>query len=318
MQITNYLSIDVEDYFQVSAFEKVSPPSTWHVRELRVERNTDKVLAMLDEAGTKATFFVLGWVAERCPGLVRRIADQGHEVASHGYGHQRVTTQSRSMFREDVRRSKAILEDLSGQVVLGYRAPSYSISRDTFWAFDELVTAGYRYDSSIFPIRHDLYGMVDWPRFPGWAVCNESGAWQPSTEQISSTGSLFEVPITTLKLAGRSLPIAGGGYFRLFPYAFTHWGLQRINRKDRQSFVFYLHPWEFDPLQPKLSGVGAKSRFRHYLNLHKTEERFRKLLRDFVFQPIGETVGFGLPAAGVDQKLALSASSQLPVTEFRL
>ena len=299
MSITNFLSIDVEDYFQVSAFEQVSPPSSWDARELRVERNTEKVLELLDEAGAKGTFFVLGWVAERCPGLVRRIAQQGHEVASHGYGHQRVTQQGQAEFREDVRRSKAILEELTGQEVIGYRAPSYSISRDTFWAFDELVSAGYRYDSSIFPIRHDLYGMADWPRFSGWAVRNESGAWQPAAEQSLGTESLYEVPITTLRLAGKSLPIAGGGYFRLFPYAFTRWGLDRINRQDQQPFVFYLHPWEFDPEQPRMAGVGAKSRFRHYLNLHRTEGRFKRLLQDFVFQPIVRNLGTNLLADGL-------------------
>jgi polysaccharide deacetylase family protein (PEP-CTERM system associated) len=285
--MTNYLSIDVEDYFQVSAFEKVSPPASWSKRELRVECNTDRVLALLDEAGVKATFFVLGWVAERCPELVKRIAALGHEVASHGYGHQRVTTQSRSEFRDDVRRSKAVLEDLAGREVLGYRAPSYSISLDTFWAFDELHAAGYCYDSSIFPVRHDFYGIPDWPRFSGWAVREDSGNWQPMIEGTSGRDGLYEVPITTLRFGGRNWPIAGGGYFRLFPYAFTRWGLRRINSEDKQPFVFYLHPWEFDPEQPRISGAGWKSRFRHYLNLQKTEERFRRLLRDFAFEPVG-------------------------------
>ncbi len=286
MPITNYLSIDVEDYFQVSAFEQVSPATTWDARELRVLSNTEKILDLLDEVSVKATFFVLGWVAERCPGLVRRIAAEGHEVASHGYGHQRVNTQGRNEFREDVRRSKAILEELTGQPVLGYRAPSYSISRQTSWAFDELLAAGYRYDSSIFPIRHDLYGMAEWPRFAGWAVREADGVWNPAAEQSPDQASLFEVPITTLRLAGKSLPIAGGGYFRLFPYAFTRWGLQRINQQEQQPFVFYLHPWELDPDQPRIEGAGAKSRFRHYLNLRRTEGRFIKLLRDFTFEPI--------------------------------
>ena len=288
MSITNYLSIDVEDYFQVSAFEGVSPPSSWEGRELRVERNTNRVLERLDEASVKATFFILGWVAERCPELVRRIAREGHEVASHGYGHQRVTTQSRVAFREDVRRSKALLEELTGQPVTGYRAPSYSISRETGWAFDELLEAGYRYDSSIFPLRHDLYGMADWPRFAGWAVRDADGAWQPATDPCTRNASLFAIPITTLQLAGRSLPIAGGGYFRLFPYAFTRWGLQRINRQEGQPFVFYLHPWELDPQQPRMAGARMKSRIRHYLNLHRTEDRFRALLRDFAFRPLGQ------------------------------
>lgn len=290
MPITNYLSIDVEDYFQVSAFEQVSPPSTWDKREPRVERNTDKVLGLLDEAGTKATFFVLGWIAERCPELVKRIAAAGHEVASHGYGHQRVTTQSRQEFREDVRRSKAILEELSGRAVLGYRAPSYSISRQTFWAFDELHAGGYRYDSSIFPISHDFYGIPDWPRFAGYAVKSAGGDWQAASQAGNSEAALYEIPITTLQLAGKNLPIAGGGYFRLLPYGLTRRGLQRINRLEQQPFVFYLHPWEFDPEQPKMDGAGRKSRFRHYLNLHQTEARFKKLLEDFSFEPVGSRV----------------------------
>jgi polysaccharide deacetylase family protein (PEP-CTERM system associated) len=288
MPITNLLTIDVEDYFQVSAFEKISPPSSWDRRQLRVEGNTEKVLALLDEAGVKATFFILGWVAERCPGLVRRIAGEGHEIASHGNGHQRVSTQGQFEFRKDIRRSKALLEDLTGRPVLGYRAPSYSISRETFWAFDELLAAGYRYDSSIFPIRHDFYGIPDWPRFAGWAVRDGDGDWQPMDEAFSARDSLYEVPITTLRLGGKNLPIAGGGYFRLFPYALTRWGLQRINSEERQPFIFYLHPWEFDPEQPKISGAGWKSRFRHYLNLHKTEERFQQLLRDFAFAPVDQ------------------------------
>lgn len=284
--MTNFLSIDVEDYFQVSAFEKVSPSSTWDKRELRVERNTDRVLALLDEAAVKATFFVLGWVAERCPGLVKRMAEQDHEVASHGYGHQRVSTQSRAEFREDVRRSKRILEELAGQEVIGYRAPSYSISREAFWAFDELLEAGYRYDSSIFPIRHDFYGLPDWPRFAGYAVRSAAGDWQAAADGDGAVHALYEVPITTLRLGGKNLPIAGGGYFRLFPYSFTRWGLQQINQKENQPFVFYLHPWELDPEQPKMGWAGWKSNLRHYLNLQKTEKRFRRLLKEFTFVPL--------------------------------
>lgn len=282
----NYLSIDVEDYFQVSAFESVSPPASWDGRELRVEANTDRILRLLDEREVKATFFILGWVAERCPGLVRRIAAGGHEVASHGYGHRRVYQQKRAEFREDVRRSKAVLEDLTGTAVLGYRAPSYSISADTFWAFDELHAAGFRYDSSIFPIRHDLYGMHDWPRFPSDAVRKDSGAWEPISEAANGRPRILEIPITTLPLGGRNWPIAGGGYFRLFPYGLTHWGLQRINRKEGRPFVFYIHPWEFDPDQPRFKGSGWKSQIRHYLNLHRTEGRFRQLLQDFPFAPL--------------------------------
>jgi polysaccharide deacetylase family protein (PEP-CTERM system associated) len=291
--MTNYLSIDVEDYFQVSAFEKVSPPETWSRRELRVERNTEKVLELLAEFSVKSTFFILGWVAERCPELVKRIAAGGHEVASHGYGHRRVASQSRAEFRDDVRRSKAVLEALIGREVVGYRAPSYSISRETFWAFDELHEAGYRYDSSIFPIRHDFYGIPEWPRFAGYAVKTRGGSWEAAAAVEGRAAALFEVPITTLRLAGRNLPVAGGGYFRLFPFAVTRWGLGRINKRENKPFVFYLHPWEFDPEQPRMRGIGAKSLFRHYLNLSKTEKRFRKLLRDFDFVPVSECLTAG-------------------------
>lgn len=288
----NALTIDVEDYFHVSAFERHVRRDEWDGYELRVERNTRRILHLLDEYSVTATFFVLGWVAERCPQLVKAIAAAGHEVASHGYGHQRVGTQTRNEFREDVLRSKDLLEDLTGLPVFGYRAPSYSISRNTFWAFDELYAAGYRYDSSVFPVRHDFYGIPDWPRFSGWAVKEESGDWQPRSEENSEKPRLRELPITTLRLGGKSLPIAGGGYFRLFPYAFSRWGLQQINRQERKPFVFYLHPWELDPGQPKIIGAGAKSRFRHYLNLHKTEARFRRLLQDFSFAPISQSMVF--------------------------
>jgi polysaccharide deacetylase family protein (PEP-CTERM system associated) len=252
-----------------------------------VERNTEKILELLAERDIKATFFVLGWVAARCPALVQRIAAAGHEVASHGYRHQRVNTLSRGEFRDDIRSSKTLLEDLSGQPVYGYRAPSYSISAATPWAFDELHAAGYRYDSSIFPIAHDLYGIRDWPRFHRYAVKTVDGSWQSAANPVHGQPYLLEVPISTLTLAGRNLPIAGGGYFRLFPYALTRWGLQRINRTERQSFLFYLHPWEFDPSQPKMRGAGCKNNFRHYLNLHKTEGRFKRLLSDFQFTSIG-------------------------------
>jgi len=288
-QIINYLSIDVEDYFHVSAFEAVSPPSGWCDREMRVERNTDKILSLLSAKSVKATFFVLGWVAERCPELVRAIASEGHEIASHGYGHQRVCNQSRIEFREDIRHSKTLLEDLSGQRVIGYRAPSYSISRETFWAFDELFDAGYLYDSSIFPVSHDLYGLKDWPRFPAQAVRSPDGQWRsnPSADP-NLPSSLLEIPITTLNLGGRNLPIAGGGYFRLYAYFVTQWGLSRINLTEKQPFVFYLHPWEIDPGQPRMPGAKLKSRVRHYLNLDKTESRFNRLLNDFKFRKISE------------------------------
>lgn len=316
--IVNALTIDVEDYFHVSAFESVSALDTWDGRELRVEANTRKILSMLAEQGVTATFFVLGWVAERCPGLVKEIEAGGHEIASHGYGHRRVYTQTREEFREDVRRAKVLLEDLGGQQVLGYRAPSYSISALTLWAFDELLEAGYVYDSSVFPIRHDLYGLPDWPRFPFRVERLEGGNWVPAEGgDVGQRGGeaarrpnpdllpnapaaqppsahepprLLEIPITTLRLAGRNFPIAGGGYFRLFPYRLTRWGLRRINRTDRRPFVFYLHPWEIDPKQPRICGAGLKSRFRHYVNLDRTEARLRRLLTEFAFASMRDVV----------------------------
>lgn len=296
MTMINALSIDVEDYFQVSAFEGCVSRSQWDSFPLRVESNTSRILDILDEFGVKATFFILGWIAERKPLLVREIARRGHEVASHGYGHQRVCTQSRQEFRDDIRRSKALLEDLCGGSVHGYRAPSYSISLVTLWAFDELHDAGYCYDSSVFPIRHDLYGIPEWPRHPFTVLKDSDGSWGPvgphATSMIAEYSSLpgdktlkrmLEIPITTLSISGTSIPIAGGGYFRFFPYAFTRWGLRRINGQEGRPFVFYLHPWEIDPDQPRMNGAGLKSRFRHYLNLQKTEERLRRLLTDFRF-----------------------------------
>lgn len=283
--ITNYLTIDVEDYFHVSAFENISPPDTWEGREWRVERNTEKILLILDEYQIKATFFILGWVAERYPKLVQQIARQGHEVASHGYLHQRVSVQNRKTFREDIRRSKGLLENQIGSSVFGYRAPSYSITRQTAWAFDELVEAGFQYDSSIFPMKHDFYGISDWPRFSGYAV-KKDRHWIASQSPQDGEKTIREIPITTLRLGQKNLPIAGGGYFRLLPYTITHWGLQRINQQEQQPFVFYLHPWEIDPQQPQMVGAGLKSNMRHYLNLSKTEQRFRRLLSDFAFQSI--------------------------------
>ena len=286
----NYMTIDVEDYFHVSAFENISKPASWATRESRVERNTDLVLQLLAEHNVLATFFILGWVAEHFPGVTRKIAEQGHEVACHGYLHQRVAVQDRQIFREDIRKAKAILEEQAGQQIIGYRAPSYSITRSTDWAFDELLDAGFQYDSSIFPMKHDFYGIPDWPRFAGYAVKEKSG-WKAEDEPSSRERSIREIPITTLRLGGRNLPIAGGGYFRLLPYDVTRWGLKRINRVEKKPFVFYLHPWEFDPAQPRMTGAGAKSRFRHYLNLSRTESRFKRLLQDFHFERMGASFG---------------------------
>ena len=290
----NMLSIDVEDYFHVSAFEQISPPSSWAQFESRVERNTDRILDILSNAEVRATFFILGWVARFSPDLVKRIASMGHEIASHGYGHQRIPNMSRQEFREDIRLSKKLLEDLTGHAVKGYRAPSYSIGLDTLWVFDELVDAGYIYDSSVFPIKHDFYGISDWPCCPFPLQKSDAEGWLPGCEMDESC-ELLEVPISTFNRAGQNLPIAGGGYFRLYPYVLTRMGLQRINAQDNNPFIFYIHPWEFDPGQPRMVNAGLKSRFRHYLNLGKTEARFIQLLNDFSFSTIDTVLGDRIP-----------------------
>jgi polysaccharide deacetylase family protein (PEP-CTERM system associated) len=285
----NALTIDIEDYFQVTAFERRVKREDWDRYPLRVVENTSRLLGILDEYDVKATFFVLGWVAERCPFLVKEIDARGHEVACHGYDHRRVCTQARHEFRSDIRKSKALLENIIGSAVRGYRAPSYSISMDSLWAYDELTSAGFRYDSSVFPVRHDLYGIPDWPRHPFTVSKGADGKWRPVSADGAGGEQMREIPITTLPLGGKGIPIAGGGYFRFFPYLFTRWGLRWINNTERRPFVFYLHPWELDPGQPRINGAGAKSRFRHYLNLHRTEARFRRMLSEFRFSTIRET-----------------------------
>ena len=262
--LRNAMTIDVEDYFQVSAFAPYIQRKDWDQRECRVERNVDRILALLDESKTQATFFTLGWVAERYPALVRRIVTGGHELASHGYGHERASDLTPEAFRADIGRAKALLEDIGGQAVLGYRAPSFSIGEGNLWAFDELLKAGYRYSSSVYPIRHDHYGMPDSPRFA-----------------YEVRDGLLEVPVTTLRLGGRNLPSSGGGYFRLLPYAVSRWLIEQVNRRDGQSAVFYFHPWEIDDGQPRIPGIDPKTRFRHYVNIARTEARIAQLLRDF-------------------------------------
>lgn len=262
--ITNALTIDVEDYFQVSAMAPYIPRSDWDSRECRVERNVDLLLAMLARHGVQATFFTLGWVAERYPQLVRRIVEQGHELASHGYGHQRASDLDHAAFREDIVRAKQLLEDIGGVAVQGYRAPSFSIGSSNLWAFDSLQEAGYRYSSSIYPIQHDHYGMPDAPRF---------------AHKVAD--GLIEVPVTTLRVRQRNLPSSGGGYFRLLPYALSRWMIGRVNQVDRQPAIFYCHPWEFDPGQPRVPGINLKTRFRHYVNIGRMEQRVDRLLGDF-------------------------------------
>lgn len=262
--ITNALTIDVEDYFQVSAFAPYIRRDEWDARECRVERNVDRLLAMLSARGTQATFFTLGWVAERYPQLVRRIVDGGHELASHGYGHERASDLDRAALRADLDRAKKLLEDIGGVAVRGYRAPSFSIGHGNLWAFDTLAETGHAYSSSLYPIRHDHYGMPDAPRF---AHRRDNG--------------LLEIPVTTVRLGERNLPSSGGGWFRLFPYPVTRWMIARVNREDRQAAIFYMHPWEIDPAQPRIAGIDAKTRFRHYVNIGRTEDRLQRLLGDF-------------------------------------
>lgn len=269
--VLNALTFDVEDYFQVSAFDRLVPRSRWDRYETRVSESTDRVLAVLADADVRATFFVLGWVAERFPGLVRRIAAAGHELASHGYGHRLVYELTPEEFREDLRRSRAAIEACVARPVVGYRAPSYSITAKSLWALDVLIEEGFTYDASIFPIHHDRYGIPDAPRH---------------TYQIERAGgTIWEIPPSTVRLFGHNLPVAGGGYFRILPYRWTRWGIDRLNRHEERPAVFYLHPWELDPEQPRVGAQGL-SRFRHYRNLAQTEPRLRRLLKDFRFGPV--------------------------------
>lgn len=262
--VVNAFSIDVEDYFHVEALASAIDRSQWDGLEYRAEGNTRRLLDLLAAEGVKATFFVLGWVAKRSPGLVRDIHAAGHEVACHGLSHQLVYSQSPEVFEAETREAKALLEDATGVAVRGYRAATYSITQRSLWALDILERLGFVYDSSIFPVHHDLYGMPGSPRFP----------YRPGS------GRLLEVPITTVEVAGQRLPCGGGGYFRLLPYAAFSAGLRRVNRRDGQAAVFYCHPWEVDPGQPRVR-TGWKSTFRHYTNLSRMESRLRRLLREF-------------------------------------
>ena len=267
----NAMTIDVEDYFHVSVFEKTVDRSRWDTLETRVRANTGRLLDLFDERGVRGTFFVLGWVAERYPDLVKAIAARGHELASHGYAHRLVYDQTPEVFREDVRRAKDLIEAAAAQPVRGYRAPSFSVTSRSLWALDVLVEEGYTYDASIFPIRHDRYGI---PGAPRWPHAIDRGR-----------GRIFEVPGSTVRIGSTNLPVAGGGYFRILPYAWTHWGIARVNRTERQPAIFYLHPWEIDPGQPRLP-ASRLGRFRHYRNLGKVEPRLRRLLADFSFGPL--------------------------------
>jgi polysaccharide deacetylase family protein (PEP-CTERM system associated) len=268
----NALTIDLEDYYHVSAFREQIPTAEWSSQQSRVERSTDFLLNLLDETGSKATFFTLGSVAEQHPRLVQRVAERGHEIGCHSLRHRIVYEMTPQEFREDTRRAKQLLEDLTGCAVRGYRAPSFSITRDSFWAFEILVELGFTFDSSIFPLRHPNYGMPDSPRQPyRLNTCH---------------GSIVEFPMTTLEFIRYRSPFGGGAYFRLLPYWYTRWGMRFLNRSEQRPVCVYLHPWELDPEQPRIAGK-LSSRFRHYLGLRNTAAKFRNLLRDFQFSPLG-------------------------------
>ncbi|WP_340679176.1 XrtA system polysaccharide deacetylase [Paraglaciecola sp.] len=262
--VLNAMTVDVEDFFHVSAFESIIKPEQWKDYQPRVDVNTRRLLDLFAQYNIKSTFFVLGWVAERYPELIKEIHKQGHEIASHGYAHRRATEQTRQEFYDDVLRSKTHLEDLLGDKLIGYRAPSFSIGYNNEWAFEVLAELGFAYSSSTYPVKHDLYGTPDWPRF---AYQRKEG--------------IVEIPIPTHRFLGRQTPIGGGGYFRLYPYAFTKYLVNSYLEKEKQPYSFYFHPWEIDAEQPRLTHAPLKSRFRHYINLDKTYSKLEKLLQDF-------------------------------------
>ena len=273
--VLNALTIDVEDYFQVSAFAAEVPVSRWDSFESRVCHNTNRVLDILATAGTHGTFFVLGWVAERFPQLIKRIHNEGHELASHSHEHRLVYETTPETFTRDLRRARAAIEDATGVRVAGYRAPSYSITEQSLWALDVLIDEGYRYDSSIYPIHHDRYGIPGWPRHIHRVERN--------------AGSIWELPGSTIARGGANLPIGGGGYFRLLPYSWTRHGIASVNQREGRPVIFYLHPWEIDADQPRIR-AGALSRFRHYYNLSQTESRLRRLLGEFKFGRVADVL----------------------------
>ncbi len=309
--MVNALTIDLEDYFQVHAFSNLIRYEDWGGFESRVEGNTLRILDLIHGSAQhpqsangnpiKATFFCLGWIAKRYPNLIREIYTQGHEIACHGYAHQLIYRQSRSEFRKDIRMAKNLLEDIIGSEVIGYRAPSYSITEKSLWALEILAEEGFKYDSSIFPIRHDFYGIPNAPRFPFLVSLTGDGKTEfkplsgnsipkPITDPMQSASHnpqiILEFPLSTVRLANLNLPLSGGGYFRLFPYLIFKSGLRRINEREGRPFIFYLHPWELDCKQPRIREAGLRSRLRHYINLDKTESRFIKLLKEFTFVPL--------------------------------
>lgn len=289
--ILNAITVDVEEHFQVSAFEEVVARDRWSEMASRVEANTDRLLELFDGEGVCGTFFVLGWVAERHRDLVRRIADAGHEIGSHGYSHRLIYRQTPEEFREETVRSRKILEDATGIAVDGYRAASFSIVRDNVWALDILAETGFRYDSSLFPVIHDRYGFRGIPRHP-FRLRTPSGA------------PLAEVPPSTVSAGRASLPVAGGGYLRFYPFPLTRWAVGRLNRKEGMPANVYIHPWEVDPEQPRIRDASLRSRFRHYVNLDTTLDKVRKLLRTFRFGPLRQV----LEEYGDLEEMALGSS----------
>lgn len=304
-RLINAMSVDVEDYFQVSAFEPHVSRASWEQTPLRVEGNVARILALFAQFDIKATFFTLGWVAERLPNMIREIVDQGHELASHGWEHTRVTTQEPESFRQDVIRTKHLLEDLGGVAVQGYRAASYSIGSGNLWAHDILADSGYCYSSSIVPVKHDLYGMPEAPRF----------AYRTAGDR------LLEIPVTTVSVLGRNVNCGGGGWFRLFPYGFSKWALNRVNTHDLESSIFYFHPWEIDPQQPRPTGLSLKTRFRHYLNLGRMEQRLSQLAADFHWDRVDrvfledcpQTVGLTESESGLHQGADVAGAMNTPL-----
>ena len=282
-RLRNAMSVDVEEHFQVHAFAQTIARESWHGQESRVQRNTEQVLQLFADHRAKATFFVLGWVAERCPGLIRRIVEEGHELGSHGYQHTRADHQSPDEFRADVRRTKGLLEEAGGIAVPGYRAASFSIGAGNWWAFDILAEEGHRYSSSVFPIRHDQYGLHSAPR----------DAFEPSPD---GAPGFIELPMSTVRLLGQNLPCSGGGYFRLLPYAAFTMALRHLNRREQRACMFYFHPWEVDPDQPRVAGAPLKSRLRHYTNLSRMEGKLRRLLGAFAWDRVDRVFGVGANA----------------------
>ena len=289
--IIHAMTVDVEDYYHVAAFNSVIKPENWSTWPSRVEQNTHALLDLYDKHKVKCTFFVLGWVAEKYPGLVKELASRGHEIASHGWSHQLVYSQSPAVFRQETSRSKHLLEDLTQSPITGYRAASYSFTRKSLWALDILAELGFTWDSSIFPIHHDNYGIPGSPT-------------RPYQIKLKNGATLNELPLTTTKVLGYSVPAAGGGYFRQFPYFLFRWLFDRASEKQTQPVIFYLHPWEIDPEQPRVPGASWKSNFRHYTNLHRCYARLEQLLNDFPFGPVSESLA------------STSITAQLDITHY--